>query len=138
MQVRRVMEMRFLQPGDPVPHFRVTTVDGQAVAYSTVWQHRILVLVTLPASDPDDSFRRYASRLAAGEGSLGGADAACVITRDAVPGVPCPGLVIADRWGEIVHVASGPQAAALPMADEVMDWIDYIQRQCPECEGEAK
>ncbi|CAN5694282.1 hypothetical protein BH24ACI4_BH24ACI4_28980 [soil metagenome] len=132
------MEMRAVQQGDPVPHFHVTTLEGQAVAYSTVWQHRILVLVTLPVPDPDGSFRRYASRLTARAGSLAGADAACVITQDAVPGVPCPGVVIADPWGEIIHVAGGSHAAALPLPDEVMDWIDYIQRQCPECQGEAK
>ncbi len=63
--------MRVLQRGDPVPHFRVTTIEGLGVAYSTVWQHRILVLVTLPVSDPDPPELQFIGRgsINAGGGS---------------------------------------------------------------------
>jgi hypothetical protein len=61
----------------------------------------------------------------------------CVITRDVVAGAPSPGIVVADRWGEIVHVARGSQGTPLPEPDELLEWIDYVQHQCPECQGEA-
>jgi len=62
----------------------------------------------------------------------------CVITRDRVPGVPCPSAVVADRWGEVVYVATASDVADLPSAQELVDWVTYLQTQCPECEGEAR
>jgi len=46
-----------------------------------------------------------------------------------------PRVVIADRWGEIVHIASPPhgQASQLPNVDEVLSWIRFVRIQCPEC-----
>ena len=125
-----------LRPCDLVPHFDVTNLEGQAVTYSTIWQRRNLVLVTLPASDPDGAFSNYAGRVAADVPTAG--DTACVITRDVVTGIPSPGIVVADRWGEIVYVADGTQVAALPSTQELVEWVSYVQHRCPECEGEAK
>ena len=42
-----------LQRGDLVLLFEVSTVRGGAVSYSTIWQQRNLVLVTVPAVDSD-------------------------------------------------------------------------------------
>ncbi len=126
-----------LEPGDQMPHVRVRDVRGQTVTYSAIWQHRHLVLVALPAAGTLGSFWHYlshlASRLAPPE-----LETECVITREAVPGLPRPGLVVADRWGEIVLVVHGACATDLPGPDAVAAWVDYLQRQCPECEGEAK
>jgi hypothetical protein len=127
-----------LRPGDLIPHFDVTNLQGETVAYSTIWQRRNLVLVTLPASDADGTFRRYASQIAAEVRALVKHDTECVITRDSVIGIPCPGVVIADRWGEIAHVASGSLVADLPHHQELVDWVTYVQHQCPECQGEVK
>jgi hypothetical protein len=44
-----------------------------------------------------------------------------------------PGLVVADRWGEIVHVAR-----EVPRVADVLDWLDHLEQRCPECEGEAR
>lgn len=52
-----------LQRGDLVPHFDVTDVHGKAVAYSRLWQRQNLVLVLLPASDPDQKFSHYARQI---------------------------------------------------------------------------
>jgi hypothetical protein len=127
-----------LQPGDLVPHFEVTNLQGETVSYSTMWQRRNLVLVTVPASDPDGTFATYVSRLTAEMPASAWADTTCVITRDTVLGLPSPGVVVADRWGEIVHVARGSHVGELPRPLEIGEWVDYVQRQCPECEGEAK
>ncbi len=127
-----------LQRGDLIPHFDVTSLQGDTVSYSTLWQRRNLVLITVPASDPDGTFTHYVSQLSARGPASTAADTEWVITRDAVTGVPCPGVVVADRWGEVIHVATGSQASELPLADELVDWVTYVQHQCPECEGEAK
>lgn len=126
-----------LQPGDLILHFEITNLAGAAVAYSRIWQRQNLVLVILPASPSDDAFKGYVSQLTAQIPAFG-PDTACVMTREPVPGIPCPGVVVADRWGEIVSVAAGPTIADLPRPDEIEEWIDFVRRQCPECEGEAK
>jgi hypothetical protein len=134
--VRSAMEGRVLQPGDQVPHFDVTDSRGQAVHYRAIWQRKNLVLVTLP--DPPGAMTDYASQVDARIPALTALDAECVMTRDTVAGIPAPGVVVADRWGEIVHAASGSHVADLPRPDELLEWVAYVQRRCPECEGEAK
>jgi hypothetical protein len=49
-----------------------------------------------------------------------------------------PGVVVADRWGEIVHVATTSQVDILTSPEDLLDWLDYLEKRCPECEGEAK
>jgi hypothetical protein len=126
-----------LHRGDLVPHFDVRTVGDEPVSYSTIWQRRNLVLVTL-ADVACDSCRGYVSELTALFPALGAQNTECVITRDPVPGMCSPGVLVADRWGEIVSITEVPDIADLPSPEELLDWVRYVQTQCPECEGEAK
>lgn len=72
-----------LERGDPVPHFRVATVDDRTVEYSTIWQRRNLVLVTLIDTDSKPS-RRYARQLSTAIRAFQSYETECVITRDVV------------------------------------------------------
>ena len=126
-----------LQPGDLIPHFSVTALDGRTVEYSTIWQRRNLVLITLPASDSASS-RVYVSQLAADLPGFSDQDTEWIVTKDVVAGLARPGAVVADRWGEIVHVAAGSDVDDLPRPSELFQWVAYLQIQCPECQGEAK
>jgi hypothetical protein len=124
-----------LQPRDQIPHFVVTDIDGRTVAYAAISQHAHLLLVSLGnAAAPDDRLLGYVDEIRA----LAAGDLACVVTRDAVPGLPSPGAIVADRWGEIVHVASAADVWSLPSAVDLAEWVAYIRIQCPECEGEAR
>ena len=129
------MTPEILQRGQQVPHFEVNTLAGDVFTYSTIWQHRNLVLVSLPDADHEGD---YPSTLAARARDFEERHAACVLTRDPVPGVPTPGAVVADRWGEIVYVGSAAHIDELPSPSELLDWLEYVERRCPECEGEAK
>jgi hypothetical protein len=125
-----------LRTGDPLPHFNVTALDGQRVAYAAIWQRKIVVLVLLPevgSTPPPVDVQTFAAEMQAA-----GGDAECVITRDRVDGVPCPGAVVADRWGEVVHVASTAGPGELPDAQDLIEWVEHVRNRCPECEGEAK
>ena len=125
-----------LQSGEQISRFSVTNLDGQRVDYATIWQRKVLVLVSLPADESAplvDVSEFVAAMRAASQPDIG-----CVITRDRVDGVPCPGAVVADRWGEVVHVASSSQAGELPDARDLIAWVEHIRNRCPECEGEAK
>ena len=134
-----------LRTGDQLPHFSVTALDGQRVTYATIWQRKIVVLVILPAVQSTPSLVNVQAfeaemRAACGPASSGvdRSDAECVITRDRVDAVPCPGAIVADRWGEVVHVASSPHPGELPDAQDLIEWVEHVRNRCPECEGEAK
>jgi hypothetical protein len=126
-----------LQRGDLVPQFEVRTVDGDTFDYSTAWQRSNLLLITLPEADSDTA-RRYVSALAARAAAIREHETEYVVTRDRLPGTAVPGALVADRWGEVLYVAAPPRIDELPALDELMVWLDYLQRQCPECEGEAR
>ncbi len=43
-----------------------------------------------------------------------------------------PALYITDRYGEIYYAAHGESGGTLPSAAEVLDWLRFINSQCPE------
>ncbi|MGE0463509.1 MAG: hypothetical protein AB7Q16_19270 [Vicinamibacterales bacterium] len=120
-----------LEPGDLVPHFAVTCLAGGRFEYASIWQRRNLVLVMLA---PAGSASEHALWLATHARTSAGDDTTWVLTSDRVAGVPYPGVVVADQWGEVAHVAPAP----LPSPDDVAQWVHDLERRCPECEGEAK
>ncbi len=122
-----------LRTGDLLPHFSVTSLDGTRVDYATIWQRKILVLISLPSETFAD-----VSQFAAEMATVSGPDAECVVTRDRVAGVPRPAAIVADQWGEVVHVATGSHAGELPSAQDLISWVEHVRNRCPECEGEAK
>jgi hypothetical protein len=125
-----------LKPGDLLPHFTVSDLYGRRVDYSSIWQRQNLVLVMLPDSGP--SSHAYAEQLMARAGDSQKDDTTWLVTRERIAGMPNPGAVIADRWGELVHVAHAPDVAHLPVPDDLVEWVDYVRHRCPECEGEAR
>ena len=125
-----------LQPGDAVPHFTVAEDGGGTFTYSTIWQRKGLVLVTVPGRAAMAA--ECARQLRANGSALSQADAVAVVTADAVPGLEDGGIVVADRWGEIVYVAAGADAPLRHSAGELVEWARHVQQRCPECEGEAK
>ena len=126
---------RHLGHGDQVPQFEVRTLDGDVFRYSTVWQRKNLVLVTLPDQADDNG---YPATLLARRAEFEHLDGVCVVTRDRLPGIATPGALVADRWGEIVYVAAPSLVSGLPAVSELIEWLDYLERRCPECEGEAR
>ena len=126
-----------LQRGDSVPHFEVKTIAGELFSYSTIWQRKHLVLIALPTSE-SEAAGTYTSELVARRSEFTAKGAECVVTRDRVPGIRSPGVVVADRWGEIVHIATTSHVDDLTSPEELLEWLDYLDRRCPECEGEAK
>jgi peroxiredoxin len=126
-----------LQRGDAVPHFNVRTVQAEWISYSTIWQRRNLVLITLPALECA-ACEAYIGQLTGQMAAFSGQNSECVITRDRMPGIPSPSAVVADQWGEIVYIAAAGDVSELPPAQELLDWVSYLQTRCPECEGEAR
>jgi hypothetical protein len=125
-----------LQRGDSLAHFEVRTLEGEPFRYSTIWQQKNLLLVTIPAPG-SFSAGAYVADVTARARDFG-EDVECVVTRDQVPGISAPGVVVADRWGEIVFAAQKSDVADLPAPQELTEWLNYVRNRCPECEGEAR
>lgn len=123
-----------LQPGHSVPHIQVRTVTGDVFSYATIWQRKNFVLAVVGGSPADES---YAAALNARASEFRDHESECVVTRDEVPGLEAPAVLIADKWAEIVHITDAADAASLPDPDDLLEWVDYVRRRCPECEGEA-
>lgn len=104
------------------------------MSYRSIWQKRNLVLITLTDATtiPPD----YAARLAIA--SQNDEDTTWLLTREVVDGMPRPGALVADRWGEIIHVSSTTGVAPLPDVNDLIEWLNFTRMRCPECEGETK
>jgi hypothetical protein len=125
-----------LRRGDQVPHVEMKTVGGELFRYASIWQHKNLVLVALPGDAPAGGYD--ALEQATRSDACQQRESVCVITRDRVPGLQAPAALVADRWGEIVYVTETSRAGELPSSSDLLDWLDYLDRRCPECEGEAR
>lgn len=124
-----------LQIGDRVPHFVAHSLDGEIVEYATIWQRKNLVLLTLPSPGSDDEYVRSLNERIPAFRDL---ETTCVLTRDSIAGLSRPGLLVADRWGEIVHILTLQAVSDLPSAIDLLQWLEAIEHRCPECEGEAR
>jgi peroxiredoxin len=124
-----------LRPGDHVPHVSFQTTDGHTVRYADLWQHKNLILASLPAAP---AFVTYAARLENDVRSALPADTSLVISHDAFADLPAPAILVADKWGEIHHAHTASTLAEMPDAEAILEWLAYVRMQCPECQGEAK
>ena len=119
-----------------MPMFTAATADGTVVRYEDIWQRKNLLLVSLLSDDP--SSNAYATSLDVLESSLAACEAFLLITTTRIEGVPYPGVVVADRWGDVYHVQEADRAAGLPPPDELIDWLRFVRNECPECQGETR
>jgi hypothetical protein len=126
-----------LKAGDQVPHVTVRSADGTSISYGDLWQQKNLLLVLL--ADPGSpGSEAYLARLRASMADLTAHDTASIVTSDRIPGAPAPGVLIADRWGEIWYVHQADSDGALPTPDALVEGLRHVQLQCPECQGEAR
>jgi peroxiredoxin len=119
----------------------LAAVHGAACEECRAWLHRLAaaadelrewdgrVLVIVPGEVDG------AARIAADLPFAVAADAEGAFA--ARTGIGGAGVVIADPWGEVFHVACAGAGHDLPGADEVVEWVRYLAVQCPECQGEA-
>ncbi len=115
------------EPRDKVAHFLVRARDGATVDYRTIWQNAQLLLVCLDDSPASERFMAIADELAGRGDELAAIESRLVVTADLVPGAPRPGVLIADRWGEIYTTLD---ASADTSADDLIDWLRVVQRKC--------
>lgn len=100
-------------------------------------------LQALAAAVPD--FKAWDGRLIVvmpggeAEGARRGADSLTLVTETNGEAEHCgvrdgeDAVIIADRWGQIYHIARGEGADALPNTSQIEEWFRFIDTQCPEC-----
>jgi hypothetical protein len=125
-----------LREHDQMPMFTAAGTDGMLVRYADIWQRKNLLLVCLPADDPTSN--TYAASLDVLAADLDACDAVLLVTEERIDGIPFPGVVVADRWGEVYHVKDADRAAALPAPGELSGWLRFVRNECPECQGETR
>ena len=125
-----------LNKGDHVPRFEIITIDDIRVNYADLWQKKNLALVCL-SDDSSPDAQTYIQQLREALPALAAHDAVVVVTTMQIDGMPLPGCAVADRWGEMQWVASADRVAELPSAREIAAWLQFVEIQCPECEGEV-
>jgi len=113
-----------MQRGDIVGHFDVRTAGGDPFSYLSIWQRKNLVLITLTATATDDE--GYLRELERHEAKFSERNSVCVVARGDLPGLPAPGALIADQWGEIVHVVAAIDVTDLPTPHELLEWVEYV------------
>ena len=124
-----------LGPGLHVPHVDLITAAGDRVRYADLWQRRALLLITV--RDPADA-GAFEEALGDRDGEIDALGAKAVVSATTLEGLPHPGILVADRWGEICHVSPRPESCTTTFVDELMSWLQFVQARCPECEGEAR
>jgi hypothetical protein len=116
--------------GEQVPRFDVTTLDGTRISYAaTLWQRMNLVLIALGTEESPDA-DGWLEEIAASLPELSAHDTAVVITRDPVPGLPSPVVVVADRWGEVYFAGTADRIAGLASPAEIIEWLRFFQMIC--------
>jgi hypothetical protein len=89
-------------------------------------QARIICVVTVGLLETAD----LASSLALPFTLLADGDAG--VTRRMLGGASMAGLCVADRFGEVYFLEVAGDAVSLPPPEVALDWLLYIQVQCPE------
>ncbi|HYP41471.1 MAG TPA: hypothetical protein VEX13_14015 [Chloroflexia bacterium] len=110
------------------------TAEGEAYLQSLagVYQDvlyaeaRVIAVVPLPLPDASE----VAVRLKLPFALL--ADEGGETTRRMLGGENASALCVADRFGQVHFLASAHTAAALVGGKAALDWLDFIQVQCPE------
>jgi hypothetical protein len=125
-----------LNKGDHVPRFECVTIDDIRVNYADLWQKKNLALLCL-SEDASAEAQSYIQQLREALPALAVHDAVVVVTTTPIDGMPLPGCAVADRWGQMQWVASAERIAELPSPREIAAWLQFVEIQCPECEGEV-
>jgi hypothetical protein len=122
-----------LTRGSLLPHFQAATLEGGTLRYADLWQKSNLVLLVLPRGAAAEGLA-YLSDLRERLAAAGAGDTAAAAVHGPVEGLPDPAVILSDRWGEVIDIQPiGDGAANWPAPGDVVDWVDFIRRRCPEC-----
>ncbi len=125
------------------PHVEARRLDGTTVHYRDVWQRQNAVFVSLP---DDPSADDYLETLRAAEDDIKAEAAVVLVLRHSTepgsvqppPPLPLSSVAVADRWGEIRVLAERDAPGSLPAPGEIIEWLRFLESECPECQGEAR
>jgi hypothetical protein len=130
-----------LERGMMLRDLTAPTLDGERVQLSDLRGRRNLVLIFAGTNGEE---QRLLSELRESRAELREEEAVAAVIADndresrswygalAADGTPRAALYITDRYGEIYFAAHPERGLSLPSAAEVLDWLRFINSQCPE------
>ena len=150
-----------IRPGRPLPAGEFPGADGGSVSLSDFRQRRGLVLLLLRSGGEEEAALVEEASRRRDEFSSHGAALFGILPRRPDRGVPPfpspvpvlfdePGLflrreggrdpaetgtsriAVADRYGQVYVVIPSPPGAERAAVSEALEWVGYLDRQCPE------
>ena len=150
---------RTLQRGQTIPDFTLLDINGETVSSRSVYMRRNHVVALLPES-AEPCWNEWLTLLSAAVHSIPDRDVACFMIfpegwREEITDLYSNGnqvkllidrdrsvgnrfghdrsegtLIIADRYGDIFHIASGGPKTPELDPSEIPDWIEFIACRC--------
>ncbi len=144
--------------GSCLPDFAYTTIEGVARRLSDFKGRRNLVLIL--TGDPENALLDAIARaypeflaheacvitilkcerdLAARARDAHGwpfevaADPSGIVHRELGAADASTAVFVTDRWTEVFFASSAAEGSAGPEAQELLDWLTFVEHQCPEC-----
>lgn len=116
------------------------TLDGKLVQVSDFRGRRNLILIFAGAAGEESALvnelRRRSEDLREEEAAVliaeDGPDARRLYGAATARGELAPAVYVSDRYGEIFFTARGEPGQALPGAGELLEWVRFVNSQCPE------
>ncbi len=131
-----------------VPLFQLEGADGRRYGTEDLWQRKEM-LVALLHGEACARCRELRELLAAGEDEWRRQGLGLVLVELAPEGEEAPvsvrlarafgvrvgeaSLGVVDRFGEVYASLEAHARPAREVLTEALEWVDFIQRQCPEC-----
>jgi hypothetical protein len=92
------------------------------------------VVLFIVSADLISAASPYLSALESRLSELKPDDTSLVVVDHSIDGLPLNSVVIADRWGDIVHLERlASDQEAWPSITGILEWVEFIRVKCPEC-----
>jgi hypothetical protein len=114
--------------GQELPEIRGAASDGRTIHTSDLHGRKNIVAI-FPGEQSSDSIRELIRALSDRHDEIHDEEAEVIVAEDTE--LHRAAICIADRYGEVYFSAFFSDT--VPSADSVLEWLRFIEIQCPEC-----
>lgn len=119
--------------GDRLPNVEAHTLDGRAVHTGEFGQRQAVALIVIgPREAAVSPWRNWLDDLGALRPEFASLETVVAVSHDLVEGCEFPTALVADRWGEIMHlrrlVVAGDRVEPSPA--DIVEWARNVHYRC--------